>query len=145
MNDWLVEKLAGESAELLLFVSAFLSSTLMPGGSEVILAGAAAADPAMPRLARLLFVAVLGNTLGAMTSWAIGRFLPNRTVSEKAESWLRRWGQPALLLSWLPVIGDALPLAAGWLRMNGWTALAWIALGKCLRYTAVLGAALSLI
>jgi membrane protein YqaA with SNARE-associated domain len=50
---------------------------------------------------------------------------------------LRRWGTPALVLSVLPLVGDALVLAAGWLRMPLWQSMAWIAVGKGLRYLIV--------
>ena len=48
---------------------------------------------------------------------------------------LRRWGAPGLVLAWVPVIGDVLPLAAGWLRIGFWSALLWTAVGKTARYT----------
>ena len=79
MTDWLTEWLAGSSAEWALFVSAFVSATLFPGGSEVLLAGALAAGGGTERMLRLILIAAAGNTLGGMTSWVIGRFVPNRT------------------------------------------------------------------
>ena len=51
---------------------------------------------------------------------------------------LRRRGPPALVLAFLPLVGDALVLAAGWLRMPVWQSLAWIALGKAARYALLL-------
>ena len=51
---------------------------------------------------------------------------------------IRTYGSPALLLSWLPVIGDPLCAAAGWLRVPWYRALLFIALGKIARYTVVL-------
>ena len=50
--------------------------------------------------------------------------------------WLR-WGSVALLLSWVPVIGDALCAAAGVLRLNWAACLLWMAVGKGLRYAAI--------
>jgi membrane protein YqaA with SNARE-associated domain len=50
---------------------------------------------------------------------------------------LRRWGAPALVLSFVPLVGDALVLAAGWLRMPFWPSLFWIAIGKGTRYLLV--------
>ena len=118
MQDFLFEWLSGAGAEAAVFASAFISSTLMPGGSEALLAGALSQTPDdTPRLCRLVLLATAGNTLGAMTTWLIGRLIPEREKTDRALVWLRRWGAPALLLSWLPVVGDALPLAAGWLRM----------------------------
>jgi membrane protein YqaA with SNARE-associated domain len=126
-----------------LFLSAFVSSTLLPGGSEAVLLLLAAKSSADKLL--LLAVATAGNTLGGMSSWALGRFIawrfPARQVADKhqqAVARLQRWGSPALLLSWLPVIGDPLCLAAGWLRMHWLLSLLFIAAGKAGRYAVLL-------
>lgn len=127
-----------------LFLSAFLSSTLLPGGSEALLA-ALALHGAHEPLA-LLAVATVGNALGGMTSWGIGWWLarrfPDRTLEghhhQRAAERLRRWGSPLLLLSWLPVVGDPLCVAAGWLRMGWLPSLIFIALGKGARYALLL-------
>jgi membrane protein YqaA with SNARE-associated domain len=126
-----------------LFLSAFLSSTLLPGGSEVVLALLAAGEHADRPL--LLAVATLGNTLGGMSSWALGRVIawrfPARSLGareQRAMTRLRRWGSPVLLLSWLPVVGDPLCLAAGWLRIHWLQSMGFIAVGKAARYAALL-------
>lgn len=126
-----------------LFVSAFLSASLLPGGSEAVLyvLAAAGGNPL-----QLLLVAGAGNTLGGMSSWGLGRLLawrlPGRLEADPrrraAVLRLRRWGSPALLFSWLPVVGDPLCVAAGWLRIGLFPALLFIAAGKFLRYAAVL-------
>lgn len=128
-----------------LFASAFISSTLLPGGSEVLL-GYLAQQGAHSREI-LLLVATTGNTLGGMTSWGLGYWLAHRFPDKrndpkhaKALARVQRWGSPILLLSWLPLIGDPLCLAAGWLRINGFAALMFIALGKTLRYAVILWA-----
>ena len=51
---------------------------------------------------------------------------------------IRRYGSPVLLLSWVPVIGDPLCAAAGWLRISWHRALLFIAAGKIARYGVVL-------
>jgi membrane protein YqaA with SNARE-associated domain len=114
-----------------LMASSFLSSTLLPGSSEAVLAAILLADAA--RLWPALAVATLGNTLGGMTSYAIGRLLSLR-VESRAMAWVKRYGAAVLLLSWLPIIGDALCVAAGWLRLNAWYSALYIALGKFARY-----------
>jgi len=127
-----------------LFVSAFISSTLLPGGSEVMLLALATNETHTDGL--LLLVATAGNSLGGMTSWLVGwwlarRYPPEHIAAHKYESAvgrLRRWGSPVLLLSWLPVIGDPLCVAAGWLRINPVLALCLIALGKGGRYAVLL-------
>ena len=140
MQDFLFEWLSGAGAEAAVFASAFISSTLMPGGSEALLAGALSQTPDdTPRLCRLVLLATAGNTLGAMTTWLIGRLIPEREKTDRALVW------PALLLSWLPVVGDALPLAAGWLRMPAASCAVWMAVGKLLRYVVVAAGTLSLV
>jgi len=123
-----------------LFASAFISSTLMPGGSELALLYLDSQQLFDPL--SLLITATIGNTLGGMSSWLIGWYLSSRTLDEKkyrpALMRIRRWGAPALLLSWLPLIGDPLCLVAGWLRLSFVKSLFFIALGKLLRYVVVL-------
>lgn len=126
-----------------LFASAFISSTIAPGGSEGVL-GWLVMQSSIPN-SLLLITATLGNTLGAMTTLALGFFTarnwPNRISSEKyrmiALAKLKRWGASALFFSWLPVIGDALCFAAGWLGLPVFRAVLIILIGKFFRYAAV--------
>lgn len=117
-----------------LFASAFVSATMLPGNSEIALVALLAKFPNLYWEA--ILVATAGNTLGGMTSYAIGRFLPNKT-DNRALAFLRRYGEWALLLSWVPLIGDALCVAAGWLRISPMLALLMLAIGKCARYLAL--------
>ena len=117
-----------------LAVSAFLSATLLPGNSEIVLVALLAKFPTL--FWQSIIVATLANTLGGMTSYVIGRILPNK-VENKASQWLTRYGEWMLLLSWVPLVGDALCVAAGWLRINPWLTLLMLAIGKCARYIAV--------
>lgn len=126
-----------------LFLSAFISSTLFPGGSEAVLAYLV--SDAKHSLFLLVAVATLGNTLGAMTSWGIGRLISIRYSTEKlskvsqqkAVERIQKYGSPILLLSWLPIIGDPLCVAAGWLRIHWLQCLLFIAVGKLLRYMLI--------
>ena len=117
-----------------LFLSSFLSATILPGNSEIVLGALLVHDPGLrwPAIA----VATVGNTLGGMTSYAIGRLVPNPS-DNRAVRWLRNYGPVALLVSWFPLVGDALCLASGWLRQNVLAAAAFMALGKCARYVVV--------
>jgi len=72
-----------------------------------------------------------------MTTYAVGRLIPQKKLPQKALTRLQHYGSPLLILSWLPVVGDALSLAAGWLKLNVWAALFWTALGKFLRYGVI--------
>ena len=127
-----------------LFFSAFISSTLFPGGSEAVLAYLVSEEK--NPLFILITVATLGNTLGAMTSWGIGRLISIRYSTErlskisqqKAVARIQKYGSPVLLLSWLPVVGDPLCVAAGWLRIHWLPSLLFIAVGKVLRYIVVI-------
>lgn len=121
-----------ETASLLsLFISSFLGATLLPGGSEAVLYAVLKAYPESFWLA--LGIGTAGNTLGGMVSFAMGWLLP-QTQQLKHVDKLRSYGTPALLLAWLPLLGDALCLAAGWLRLCWWQAALFMAIGKFARY-----------
>jgi membrane protein YqaA with SNARE-associated domain len=93
-----------------LFISSLLSATLLPGGSELVLAGVLKLHPELFWPALLL--GTLGNTLGGMITFGMGWLLPPTQQLKHVEK-MRRYGAPALLLAWAPIIGDALCLAAG--------------------------------
>ncbi|OOZ37513.1 YqaA family protein [Solemya velesiana gill symbiont] len=127
-----------------LFSSSFLASTLLPGGSEAVLGYTAIESTAS--LLTLWSTATAGNTLGGLTSWAIGWWLlrrfPDRGLHkpehQKAQHRIQRYGSPLLLLSWLPVVGDPLCLAAGWSGIRLLPAALFIVIGKGLRYGILL-------
>jgi membrane protein YqaA with SNARE-associated domain len=121
-----------------LFLSSFLAATLLPGGSEAVLFGVLSLNPGL--LWPALALATLGNTLGGMTSYLIGRILPEQKPTRGLD-WLRRHGSPALLLSWAPLVGDALCVAAGWLRLNAAYVVLFMAAGKLARYLVIAWAA----
>ncbi|MFA6921446.1 MAG: YqaA family protein [Gallionella sp.] len=124
-----------ETASLIsLFVSSFLAATLLPGGSEAVLFTVLKSYP--DTLWMALSLATIGNTLGGMVSFAMGYLLPQTQQLKHVEK-LRRYGTPALLLAWVPLIGDALCLAAGWLRLNWWQAALFMAIGKFTRYWVI--------
>ncbi len=129
----------GEAAALAgLLASSFLSATILPGNSEVVLAAVVSKLPDLFWTA--VAVATLGNTAGGMTSYALGRLIPaegGRKLAPRAVALAQRYGIPMLLLSWVPVIGDALCVASGWLRQDWRLATLAIAAGKLARYVAV--------
>jgi membrane protein YqaA with SNARE-associated domain len=126
-----------------LFLSAFVSATLFPGGSEAVLGALTALGHLNPWL--LLGVATAGNTLGGMSTYLLGWMLARRRPpghvsaphQRTALRRMQRYGAPLLLLSWLPLVGDPLCFAAGWLRVNALYATLFIASGKALRYAAI--------
>ncbi|MBI2295666.1 MAG: DedA family protein [Betaproteobacteria bacterium] len=117
-----------------LFWSSFLAATLLPGGSEAVLFAVLKLHPVeyWPALG----TATLGNTLGGMSSYLIGRVIPQKKELPGLPV-AQKYGSPALLFSWVPVIGDPLCVAAGWLRVNPWLATLFIALGKFARYVVI--------
>ena len=131
-------------ALLALFGSSFLASTLLPGGSEAALLYAQSQRLADAPL--LWAIASAGNTLGGLTNWLVGYWLrrrfPQRTLEKPSHRGavrrLQRYGAPVLLLSWLPVVGDPLCLAAGWLGVRAAPASLYIGLGKGIRYALLL-------
>lgn len=119
-----------------------MAATLLPGGSELLLLWLL--NQGQHSTVVLIICATLGNTLGGLTTFMIGKFLAQRWQPEQltqhhktAFIWLQRHGHWSLLLSWLPIIGDPLCLVAGWLKFNFSKALFTILLGKSLRYIAI--------
>ncbi len=139
MESWLLEN--GYPA---LFVLSFLASTVVPLGSEWLLAVLLMNGFEM---SFVVPVATIGNTLGALTTYAIGLwggpFLFSRVLrvkreqQQRAELYFGRYGSWALLLSWVPILGDPLCLVGGVLRTSFWKFLALVAAGKLLRYMVV--------
>jgi len=127
-----------------LFFSALISSTLFPGGSEALLLYRlnAGGDGVV-----LVLIATLGNVLGSLITYAMGRFgnvavhrrwlKISEQQTSRAEAWFARYGKPALLLAWLPVVGDPLCLAAGLLRNGLLSFLVLVSIGKFVRYAVL--------
>lgn len=119
---------------LSLFSSAFISSTLLPGGSEALVVwGMKEFADALPQI---VATASLGNTAGALLTYWIGRVLPQRVKNINIERF-KKWGMLSLLFSWLPVVGDGFCLAAGWMRTPFFVSALLIAAGKTARYLAI--------
>lgn len=118
-----------------LFAASFLAATLVPLPSEAALFAYLQLYP--ERAALAVAVATVGNTAGGMTSYALGRFLPQKELNPKAMRLVRRFGAPATFLAFLPIIGDALCVAAGWLRVHWLAALGFMAAGRLARYGVV--------
>ena len=127
--------LSPEGGLLAVFVASFLAATVVPLSSEAVLFGYLKLHPEYSMLAVAL--ATAGNTAGGMTTYFIGRLLPERKPDTRALAWLKRYGAPATLFAWLPIVGDALCAAAGWLRVNWLAALGFMAAGRLARYLVV--------
>jgi membrane protein YqaA with SNARE-associated domain len=126
-----------------LFVSAFISSTIAPGGSEAVLAYLVSSRQYM--VEHLVMVATIGNTLGALTTWWLGHWAAKKYPAEtllpesrrNSLRTVREWGSWVLLFSWLPIVGDGLCFAGGWLKLSLFSSILAIFFGKALRYIAV--------
>jgi membrane protein YqaA with SNARE-associated domain len=128
-----------------LFLSAFVSATLFPGGSEALLVGLMVSGDYA--IAGLVLVATLGNVLGSVVNWGLGRWLVQfqdrrwfPLSAEKlltAQEWYQHYGKWSLLLSWVPIIGDPLTVAAGIMRERFLVFLLLVTLAKFGRYLAI--------
>lgn len=130
--------LSPEGGLLAVFVASFLAATVVPFSSEAVLFGYLQLHPGNSALAVAL--ATVGNTAGGMTTYLLGRLIPAASLlslDRRAVNWVSRHGSPALMLAWLPFVGDALCAAAGWLRIHWLPALIFMAIGRLGRYLLV--------
>lgn len=140
--------MASRGAYFGLFVAAFGAATVLPLQSEPVLVGLLASGKLS--IISLVLVASLGNILGAVCNWFLGQFIdrfrdrawfPVKQHSlERASGWYRRYGRWSLLLSWMPLFGDALTVIAGVLREPLWSFLLLVAVAKTGRYIALAAA-----
>lgn len=138
------------TAYLGLFITAFVAATILPflpGSSELALGGLLALDNGDPAL--LVAIATVGNVLGAVVNYAIGRYVhglsdrpwfpvPPPTMA-RYERAFQRYGVWTLLMSWMPVLGDVITTVAGLLRTDVKMFLVLVTIGKGARYLAILG------
>ncbi len=128
-----------------LFFGAFLAATILPFSSEVMLTLALTSGEFDTWL--LVSIAAVGNTLGALLNWYLGRFLMHWSNHRwfpfsqpqliRAEHAFNRYGLWSLLFAWVPVVGDPLTFAAGALNVRLAVFLPLVAVGKSLRYVAI--------
>ena len=122
-----MEALAG------LFVASFAAATLVPLPSEAALLAFLKLYPDQAALA--VAVATIGNTAGGMTSYWLGRVVPPKDF--KGVHWVKRYGASATFFAWLPIVGDALCVAAGWLRIGWLPVLLFMGAGRFARYVLI--------
>ena len=153
MQDWLdslITLLAlPEFGLSTVFIVSFISATLLPLGSEPVVFGLVKLNPHLFWPA--ILVATAGNTLGGAVDWwmgygahqAVNKYHHSATHT-KALVWLEKLGPKACLLAWLPGVGDPLCAVAGWLKLPFWPCVAYMAVGKFLRYLTMTAALLEL-
>ncbi len=137
--------MSGAYGLFLLFTGAFLSATILPAQSEALLAALKTGQ--QYDVVLLVVIATIGNVLGAVVNWILGRYLINfknrvwfpfkQSLIEKASSIFNRWGVWTLLLAWVPFIGDPLTFVSGVFRTNFWLFLTLVTIGKAGRYILV--------
>ncbi|WP_164002101.1 YqaA family protein [Pyxidicoccus caerfyrddinensis] len=134
-----------------LFLVAMLAGSVVPVPSEAALAALiyGGTPPVMA-----VCVATVGNVLGALSLYALGRWVAaggggplgrwyaRRRAKEgprmeRIEARVRTWGAPALVMSWMPVVGDAFVIAGGMLGVRPLPFILFVTLGKGLRYLFV--------
>ena len=125
-----------------LFFSALMAATILPMQSEAVLVGLLVAG--QKPVAYLLIIATVGNVLGALINWGLGRVLrrfegrswfpASQEQMQRAQRWYLRHGRWSLLASWLPIVGDPITVVAGALRESFWPFVALVTLAKGGRY-----------
>ena len=126
------------TAYLTLLAWSFAAATILPLGSEPAVVYLVSQGRSVPMV---IAVATVGNYLGACTTYWIGLGVREKVVKAPADSRatraIARYGAPALLLSWVPFLGDAIVAAAGFARMPFVPFSIWTGLGKLARYAVV--------
>ena len=124
------------------FVVSFLAATVVPITPTPFLAGLIKLNPELFWPA--VIVATVGNTLGGGVDWWMGygaKSLHEKVTHHKgygkAMLWLQKFGPKACLLGWVPVFGDPLCIAAGWLRFSFWPCMGYMLIGRCGRFLFV--------
>lgn len=127
-----------------LFLAAFGAATLLPFQSEFVFVGLQLAETVS--VFALVVVASIGNTLGAVVNYVMGRgaerlkgsrwFPASEAQLARAQGWYARWGVWTLLLSWAP-LGDAFTVIAGVMRTRWWVFLILVTIAKTGRYVVL--------
>ena len=129
-----------------LFLASFLAATILPLSSEVVLS--ILLGYGFNPVTCLIYASV-GNTLGGMTCYWIGllgkvewmgKYLKIKYEKvEKMQHWMQDKGSIFALFTCLPVIGDVIAVALGFMRSNGWQVLLFMFIGKAVRYIVWMG------
>ena len=136
---WLLHLIAAPEVGLTsVFLISFISATLLPLGSEPAVFAVIKANPSL--YWAVILVATVGNTLGGVVDYWMGYRAKQAFARERDSVWFRwlaRYGAKTMLLAWLPGIGDPLCTLGGWLKLPFWPSVAYMAVGKFLRYIAM--------
>lgn len=140
----ILSALADTPSQPLLFLISFLAATILPLGSEWLLVLMISQGFST---AETVLVASLGNFLGSCTTYLIGRYGSEYVIrkflridlpeQQRSQNLYKKFGSWSLLLSWLPVVGDALCLIAGIFKVSWLRFSLLVFLGKFSRYATV--------
>ena len=130
---------------VILFLSSFASSTILPGNSEVTLT--AFISYKEYETLYLIIVASIGNVLGSIVNWYLGRYFikfknkkwfpfNEKNMNNSSKCFLK-YGKLSLLLSWVPFIGDGITLIAGVLKVPMYEFILLVSIAKLTRYAFV--------
>ena len=128
-----------------MFVAAFLAASVFPFSSEAVMVGLQVAGLSpLP----LLLWGTAGNVAGSMFNYCIGRLgriewiekylHVKKEKMERAQHWMEQKGAwVGGFLCFVPVVGDAISVALGFMRANWLICLLSITLGKLTRYAVL--------
>ena len=124
-----------------LFISSFIAATIIPFSSELVLSFLLANQ--YP-LEMCLFIATLGNWLGGISSYGLGRlgewtFIKyftglDKTKIKKVREKVNKWKSPLAFFCWLPLVGDIFAVGLGFYKINFIKVSLWMLVGKMIRY-----------
>ncbi len=124
-----------------LFISSFIAATIIPFSSELVLSFLLAIQ--YP-LEMCLFIATLGNWLGGISSYGLGRLGEwtyikyftglDKTKIKKVREKVNKWKSPLAFFCWLPLVGDIFAVGLGFYKINFIKVSLWMFVGKMIRY-----------
>ena len=124
-----------------LFISSFIAATIIPFSSELVL-GILIAN--QYPLATCLIIATLGNWLGGISSYGLGRLGEwtyikyftglNKIKIGKVKGKVDKWKSPLAFFCWLPIVGDIFAVGLGFYKINFLKVSLWMLIGKMIRY-----------
>ncbi|MDC2996883.1 hypothetical protein OAY14_01745 [Flavobacteriaceae bacterium] len=124
-----------------LFISSFIAATIIPFSSELVLSFLLANQ--YP-LEMCLLIATLGNWLGGISSYGLGRLGEwtyikyftglDKTKIKKVREKVNKWKSPLAFFCWLPLVGDIFAVGLGFYKINFIKVSLWMFVGKMIRY-----------
>ncbi|MCQ2606405.1 MAG: DedA family protein [Bacteroidales bacterium] len=134
-----------EAGYIGLFIGSFLASTIVPFSADALFVGCIAIHL---NVFLCLLLATLGNWLGGLTSYYIGRLgnmdkierwaKVSREKLEKQQHIVAKWGALLAFITWLPIVGDVFAISLGFYKISFPKSACWMLLGRALRFAVLL-------